>query len=217
LRHGVLYDLLGRAQHSDMREATVTQFMRRYHVDATQAERARTVSLEIYDALAASPHDGERDDQSSRLMLDWAARLSEIGLSIAHAQYHKHSAYILSHADMPGFSRMEQQRLARIVLAHRGKLAKVQDAGFESADWPLVLALRIATLLARSRTEVRVPHLSVTMDDAGFSLALPQAWLDENPLSADALDSEAGHWKAIGMRLGLNPLSEKKVAALARG
>ena len=52
---------------------------------------------------------------------------------------------------------------------------------------------------------------------AGFSLALPQAWLDENPLSADALDSEAGHWKAIGMRLGLNPLSEKKVAALARG
>ena len=84
-------------------------------------------------------------------------------------------------------------------------------------DWLLVLALRIATLLARSRTDVRVPHLSVTMDDAGFSLALPQAWLDDNPLSADALDSEAGHWKAIGMRLGLNPLSEKKVAALARG
>ena len=217
LRHGVLYDLLGRVQHSDMREATVAQFMRRYHVDAAQAERVRAVSLEIYDALTASSNDEERADHSSRLTLDWAARLSEVGLSIAHAQYHKHSAYMLSHADMPGFSRMEQQRLARIVLAHRGKLTKVQDAGFESADWPLVLALRIATLLARSRTDVRVPHLSVTMDDAGFSLALPQAWLDENPLSADALDSEAGHWKAIGMRLGLNPLSEKKVAALARG
>jgi len=30
LRHGVLYDLLGRMQHRDMREATVAQFMRRY-------------------------------------------------------------------------------------------------------------------------------------------------------------------------------------------
>jgi exopolyphosphatase/guanosine-5'-triphosphate,3'-diphosphate pyrophosphatase len=217
LRHGVLYDLLGRAQHSDMREATVAQFMRRYQIDAAQAERVRVVALEIYDALAASPHDGERDDQSSRLAIDWASRLAEIGLSIAHAQYHKHSAYVLSHADMPGFSRMEQQRLARIVLAHRGKLTKVQDAGLEGSDWMLVFALRIATLLARSRTDVRVPHLSVSMDDAGFALALPQAWLDENPLSADALDSEAGHWKAVGMKLSVNALSEKKVAALARG
>jgi exopolyphosphatase/guanosine-5'-triphosphate,3'-diphosphate pyrophosphatase len=216
LRHGVLYDLLGRAQHSDMREATVAQFMRRYHVDAAQAERVRAVSLEIFDALAASLHDDERDDHSSRLALDWAARLSEIGLSIAHAQYHKHSAYVLSHADMPGFSRMEQQRLARVVLAHRGKLTKVQDAGLEGADWLLVFALRVATLLTRSRTDVRVPHLSVAMDEAGFSLALPQAWLDENPLSADALESEAGHWKAVGMKLAVNPLSEKKVAALAR-
>src|SRR5919197_561304 len=39
LRHGVLYDLLGRVEHRDMREVTVAQFMRRYHVDAAQAER----------------------------------------------------------------------------------------------------------------------------------------------------------------------------------
>ncbi|MGH9578394.1 MAG: exopolyphosphatase, partial [Terriglobales bacterium] len=72
LRHGVLYDLLGRAQHADMREATVAQFMRRYHVDAVQAERVRAVALEIYDALAATPHSGEREDNSSRPTLDWA-------------------------------------------------------------------------------------------------------------------------------------------------
>jgi exopolyphosphatase/guanosine-5'-triphosphate,3'-diphosphate pyrophosphatase len=216
LRHGVLYDLLGRAQHADMREATVAQFMRRYHVDAAQAERVRAVALGIYDELAAAPHAAEREDSTSRLIIDWAARLAEIGLSIAHAQYHKHSAYVLSHADMPGFSGMEQQRLARIVLAHRGKLTKVQDAGLEGADWMLVFALRVATLLLRSRTDVRVPHLSVAMDDAGFLLSVPQAWLDDNPLSADALESEAGYWKAIGMKFAVNALSEKKVAALAR-
>jgi exopolyphosphatase/guanosine-5'-triphosphate,3'-diphosphate pyrophosphatase len=217
LRHGVLYDLLGRVQHSDMREATVAQFMRRYHVDGAQAERVRGVALEIYDALAAGANADERDDNSARLMLDWAARLAEIGLSIAHAQYHKHSAYVLQNADMPGFSRMEQQRLARVVLAHRGKLAKVQDVGLEGSDWMLVLALRLATLLLRSRTDVRVPLLQVTMDEAGFALSLPQAWLDENPLTADALESEAGYWKAVGMKLAVSTLSEKKAAALARG
>jgi exopolyphosphatase/guanosine-5'-triphosphate,3'-diphosphate pyrophosphatase len=217
LRHGVLYDLLGRVQHTDPREATVAQFMRRYHVDAAQAERVRSVALEIYDALAATPHSDEREDHASRLTLDWAARLAEIGLSIAHAQYHKHSAYVLSHADMPGFSRMEQQRLARIVLAHRGKLAKVQDAGIEGSDWMLVFALRVATLLARSRTDVRVPLLRAGMDEAGFALDFSQTWLDENPLSADALESEAGHWKAIGMKLAVAALSDKKVSALSRG
>src|SRR6185295_18298731 len=108
LRHGVLYDLLGRVQHRDMREATVAQFMRRYHVDAAQAERIRALALKIFDQIVPDKEEQESD----RLLLDWAARLAEIGLSVAHAQYHKHSAYILSNADMPGFSRMEQQRLA---------------------------------------------------------------------------------------------------------
>src|ERR671924_487033 len=47
LRHGVLYDLLGRVEHRDMREATVSQFMRRYHVDTAQAERVRALALKI--------------------------------------------------------------------------------------------------------------------------------------------------------------------------
>ena len=139
LRHGVLYDLLGRVMHSDMREATVTQFMRRYHVDAAQAARVQELALRIYDQLAGK---GVTEDDPDRALLGWAARLAEVGLSIAHAQYHKHSAYVLSNADMPGFSRVEQQRLARIVLAHRGKLEKVRSDGLEDGDWNLVFALR---------------------------------------------------------------------------
>jgi exopolyphosphatase / guanosine-5'-triphosphate,3'-diphosphate pyrophosphatase len=211
LRHGVLYDLLGRVQHHDMREATVAQFMRRYHIDAAQAERVRALSLKIYDALTPG---GDRDDDPDRLMLEWAARLAETGLSIAHAGYHKHSAYVLSNADMPGFSRMEQARLARIVLAHRGKLGKVQDAGFDAADWKLVFALRLASLILRSRTDAKLPFLRVAAEAGGFAIDLPQSWLEDNPLSADALDAEAGHWKTVGMKLEVNGLSEKKVSVL---
>ena len=211
LRHGVLYDLLGRVEHRDMREATVTQFVRRYHVDAAQAERIRALSLMIYDALTPG---AEREDDADRLMLDWAARLAEIGLSIAHAQYHKHSAYVLSNADMPGFSRMDQARLSRIVLAHRGKLRKVQDAGLEGADWKLVFALRTASLILRSRSDARLPFLRVAADAGGFAIDLPQSWLDENALSADALQSEASYWKAVGMKLAVSGLSDKKVSVL---
>ncbi len=215
LRHGVLYDLLGRVERRDMRQVTVAQFVRRYHVDAAHAERVRALALTIYDALAPG---ADRDEDPDRMMLDWAARLAEVGLSIEHAQYHKHSAYVLAHADMPGFSRMEQARLARIVLAHRGKLAKIQDAGPLGADpggdWKLVFALRTAALILRPRTDLKLPFLRVAADDSGFAIDLPQSWLDENPLSAAALESEADHWKSVGMRLSVSGLSEKKVSVL---
>jgi exopolyphosphatase / guanosine-5'-triphosphate,3'-diphosphate pyrophosphatase len=211
LRHGVLYDLLGRVQHRDMREATVAQFMRRYHIDGAQAERVRALALTVYDALTPG---GEREDDPDRLMLEWAARLAEVGLSIAHAAYHKHSAYVLSNADMPGFSRMEQARLARLVLAHRGKLGKLQDAGLEGADWKLVFALRLASLILRSRSDARLPFLRVAADPGGFAIDLPQSWLDDNPLSADALDAEARHWKAVDLKLEVSGLSDKKVSVL---
>jgi len=211
LRHGVLYDLLGRVEHRDMREATVLQFMRRYHVDTAQAERVRNLSLTIYDALVPGV---EREDDAERMMLEWAARLAEIGLSIAHAQYHKHSAYVLSNADMPGFSRMEQARLARIVLAHRGKLRKMQDAGLDGADWKLVFALRTASLILRSRSDAKLPFLRVASDSGGFAIDLPQSWLDESPLSAAALEAEADHWKSVGMKLQVSGLSDKKVSVL---
>ena len=211
LRHGVLYDLLGRVQHRDMREATVAQFVRRYHIDAAQAERVRALALTIYDALTPN---GERDEDPDRTMLEWAARLAEIGLSIAHAGYHKHSSYVISNADMPGFSRMEQARLARIVLAHRGKLGKVQDAGLDGPDWKLVFALRLASLILRSRSDARLPFLRVEADSGGFAIDLPQSWLEDNPLSADALEAEADHWKAVGMKLEVNGLSDKKVSVL---
>jgi exopolyphosphatase/guanosine-5'-triphosphate,3'-diphosphate pyrophosphatase len=211
LRHGVLYDLLGRVEHRDMREATVAQFMRRYHVDTAQAERVRALALSIYDALTPG---ADRDDDADRLLLEWAARLAEVGLSIAHAAYHKHSAYVLSNADMPGFSRMEQARLARIVLAHRGKLEKVQDAGLEGADWKLVFALRTASLILRSRSEARLPFLRVAADAGGFAIDLPQSWLEENALSAAALEAEADHWEAVGMKVAVSGLSDKKVSVL---
>jgi exopolyphosphatase/guanosine-5'-triphosphate,3'-diphosphate pyrophosphatase len=100
------------------------------------------------------------------------------------------------------------------VLAHRGKLSKMQDAGLDGDDWKLVFALRIASLILRSRTDARLPFLRVADDEAGFAIDLPQSWLDDNALSAAALDAEADQWKKIGIRLEVSGLSDKKVSVL---
>jgi exopolyphosphatase/guanosine-5'-triphosphate,3'-diphosphate pyrophosphatase len=205
LRHGVLYDLLGRVEHHDMREATVAEFMRRYHVDAAQAARVRELALRIHDQLAGAERG---EDDPDRVLLDWAARLAEVGLSIAHAQYHRHSAYVLSNADMPGFSRAEQQRLARVVLAHRGKLDKLMGDGLEGTDWALVFALRLASTLLRRRTRVRLPSFRVLMGEGRFSLELPKAWLARNALTAAALESEAKQWDAVGRQFTVRRMSQ---------
>jgi exopolyphosphatase/guanosine-5'-triphosphate,3'-diphosphate pyrophosphatase len=205
LRHGVLYDLLGRVMHHDMREATVAQFMRRYHVEAVHAQRVRDLALRIYDEVTGKA--AVNGDDPDRLLLDWAARLAEVGLSIAHAQYHRHSAYVLSNADMPGFSRVEQQRLARIVLAHRGKLDKVAGGGLDDGDWRLVFALRLAATLLRRRARVRLPSFRVIAGDARYTLELPKSWLARNALTAAALESEARQWEAVGRQFAVRRMS----------
>jgi exopolyphosphatase/guanosine-5'-triphosphate,3'-diphosphate pyrophosphatase len=104
----------------DMRDSTVAQFRRRYQVEADQVERVEATALSALDPTVRG-FAVESDVQ----FLSWATRLHEIGISVAHNAYHKHGAYILTYADMPGFSKKDQARLAMLVLGHRGKLEKL--------------------------------------------------------------------------------------------
>ncbi len=210
LRQGVLYDLLGRVQKHDMREVTVRQFMRRYHVDTAQAERVAELAARLHRHMMGA---SERDAHAEQT-LAWAASLHEIGISIAHNGYHKHSAYVIANADMPGFSRMEQSQLARLVLAHRGKLAKLQDLSLPPGEWELVFCLRLASLFCRSRTAPDLPQLACEMTDSGFRVLLPETFLENRPLSAAALVDEADEWKSIGMRLEVKALRDAATKAV---
>ncbi len=197
MREGILYDLLGRFHKQDMREATVEEFARRYHIDTQQAARVKRVAQKL---LAAS---GSQVDDNDLLFLDWAARLHEIGLSVSHGGYHRHSGYILENADMPGFSRTEQARLALLARAQRGALVKVPEfaAGSVSEhDRLLVWLLRQAVILCRSRAEPRLPDLKVELNGKRIRLDLPEGWLARRPLTQRALDEDAVHWHAVGTR-----------------
>jgi exopolyphosphatase/guanosine-5'-triphosphate,3'-diphosphate pyrophosphatase len=210
LRLGVLYDLLGRYHHQDLRNATVQQFMRRYQVDAGQAARVAATARGFLRQLLPEEADGE---QAGAQVLEWAALLHEIGISVAHSSYHKHSAYILANADMPGFSKMDQARLSRIVLAHRGKLERVQEIMPDSADWLLIFSLRLAVLLHRSRDDAPLPAIGVKRNERGFAVGVDPHWLAASPLTASALEEEGRQWAGLGMELRIKAGRGKSQAA----
>lgn len=199
LRLGVLYDLLGRYHHDDLREATVSRFMQRYEVDRRQAARVAETVTSFYRQLR--PQDDIEESPAAQFLI-WAARLHEIGISVAHSGYHKHSAYILGNADMPGFSKRDQALLSRLVLAHRGKLERVQTLTRQFQDepeWLLIFCLRVAAILHRARDDAPLPELRVRVTGKGFELHVDREWLAAAPLTADVLAEEAQQWANVGI------------------
>jgi len=211
MRQGILWDMIGRAHRRDMRELTVRQFVKRYHVDAIHAHRVERLALKLFEQLDG----GERQAREyPALMLSWAARLHEIGLTVAHSGYHKHSAYIIANADMPGFSKMEQSQLSTLVLAHRGSLDKLRGMAAKDVDWTLLVALRLAALLHRSRSEVRLPAIHASKKKSTFTVELDARWLAANSLTAAELRDEIKDWSRLGIELSVPQLIEIEAEAL---
>lgn len=194
LRVGVLYDLLGRSQHDDMRFVTVEQFMQRYAVDREQAKR---VGIHAAEFLSQLPKPDSEDREDNIALLQWAANLHEIGLSIAHNGYHKHSAYIAGNADMPGFSKNDQARLAALLIGHAGKLGKLaNNSSFR--DWRMLFCLRLSQVLCRGRSDIQLPKVKVSEVDGSYIVSLSKDWVEEHPLTEFSLLKEAAEWERIG-------------------
>jgi len=202
LREGLLYDLLGRIRHEDVRERTVESLARRYQASPHQARR---VTDTVGRLLDQAREVWRLDDDNLALLLSWAARLHEIGMDIAHHSYHKHGAYILRHADMPGFSRSEQEVLATLVRAHRRKFPAADfDALPETWRKPLTrlaILLRLAVVLHRARSDTPLPDLQLTVKKKTLHLRFPAGWLAEHPLTAADLEQEAGYLEKMGYGL----------------
>ncbi|MFW6191358.1 MAG: exopolyphosphatase [Thiohalospira sp.] len=191
MREGLLQDLLGRLHHTDVRGRTVESLCQRYHVDTDHAARVAATAGSLLDQLEPEPVD------DAPWYLEWAARLHEIGLDIAHSSYHKHGAYILANADMAGFSRAEQAILAALVRAHRRKFRRdtfdAVDPGRREAVVRLAILLRLAAALHRSRDDTAPPSPGIRVKGSTWTLTFPAGWLDEHPLTVTDLETEADY------------------------
>ena len=203
LREGLLYDLLGRLQFEDARERTVQAMESRYNVDSEQATRVANTATQLLEQCAAS---WSLDDLFYTTMLVWAARLHEIGLDISHDGYHRHGAYIAEHADMPGFPRDEQRLLSVLIGGQRHRVTKKSATALLPADQRvaglrLLIILRLAVLLNRSRSSNNEPAVDAIAEADTLTIQFDAAWLAENPLTVADLDRERRYLSDVGYQL----------------
>ena len=205
VREGLIYDLLGRIKHEDVREKTVARMAERYSVQAEHAETVAATALTIYKQVAK---DWYIKNKFYKQLLIWSALLHEIGLTIAHASYHKHGEYLALNSDLPGFSFQEQQLLAALIRAHRQKFPiqvfeALPEEYFDAAV-RLAIILRIAVILHRSRAKMTIPRMTITASKNKLELTFPTDWFDDHPLTLADLENEIELLDSTGVTLEIS-------------
>ncbi len=205
LREGVLYDLVGRFAHEDVRERSIVAMMKRHRIDQAQAQRVHDTAMNLHAQLSKSWQLG------SDILTDtlhWAALLHEVGFAVSHAQFHKHGAYLLTHSDLSGFSRQEQELVALLVRSHRRKipLPMFEERAVEERVplLRLALLLRIAALLHHGRYDTELPQIRANAGDVSLTLQFPDGWLDEHPLTRADIEQEQEFFRAAGYELNVS-------------
>lgn len=202
LREGVIYDLLGRIRHEDVRDRTIAAVIDRYGLDRAQAERVNATAQALLDQVRDRWGLTAEEWMHN---LDWAARLHEIGLLLTHDLHHKHGAYILQHAELPGFSNSDQTLLAALVRRHRRGFSAGAFQHLPKEVAPLAqrlgVLLRLAVVLHRSRSRQSLPPLELSVSQRRLDLRFPTGWLDDHPLTQADLTAEARYLKKAGFRL----------------
>lgn len=202
LREGLIYEMVGRVHHEDVRERTVATLARRFDTDQAHAARVRATALALYEQLRG-PWALWHENYPK--MLGWAADLHEIGLAVSHSQYQKHGAYLLRNADLSGFTRQEQEALAALVLGHRRKFpldvfgalpAPARDCALR-----LGVLLRLAVLMHRGRSAETSPRPTASAVGDELSLLFPDGWLDQHPLTRLEFEQEAERVASAGIGL----------------
>jgi exopolyphosphatase / guanosine-5'-triphosphate,3'-diphosphate pyrophosphatase len=200
LRHGLLYELVGRSDHRpDIRALTVQRLAEQFQIDKVQARHVTDVASSIYQDIADSQHKTERHARK----LAWACHLHEIGRLVSHSGYHKHGSYIIANADALGFTQPELHRLGQLVLGQRGKLRKLQ-ADLEDPAFALqLLALRLAVVICHARRQPQTQGLNIRKRGSTVVITANTDWSERYPQSMYLLEQEVLSWRGAASELKL--------------
>ena len=201
LREGLIYERLGRIQSEDTRVKTVISIQQRFQISQNHARRISTTAHRLFSHCQSAW--GFTLDHAE--LLHWACSLHEIGLAISHSGYHKHSAYLLDHADLAGFSYQEQAWMSVLVRCHRKKISKKLLTHLPEEDQStllrLAVLLRLATVLHRSRRDeiAEIRHFDV--EDNQVTLQFASGELQQRPLLLASLEKQTAYLKMVEIEL----------------
>lgn len=195
LRMGVLWDLQWRANKLDRREMSVQECMRRFHAVESRAVQAARTATTFFELLKPA-------SDALNQYLYWSAMLHEIGQAISHTGYHKHGAYMVENADLPGFTAREQRVMSTLIVAQKGNLRKLGDTLADSDFAKAVLSLRLAIIFLHARIEEDVSGMRLKMKNR-IDIELKRDWLDKHPTLAYWIEKERGWWEEVGVDMSV--------------
>lgn len=202
LREGLIFDMLGKAEHTDIQSQTLANLTHRYSIDIRQAERVEDTATKLFHHVADT---WKLESDTDLELLIWAAKLHELGMGVAHTQYHKHGAYILENSDLMGFTLAEQTALSLLVRYHRRKIDLGAFDGLPDDERDRLLhllgLLRLAALLHRGRHDESLDEVNVRIKEGQITVIAPQNWLDEHPLTYAELVAEAERLTHVNIKL----------------
>ncbi|BCN23327.1 hypothetical protein VYA_05190 [Vibrio alfacsensis] len=139
-------------------------------------------------------------------MLEWAALLHEVGLSISLRGFHRHSFYILLHSNLPGFNREQQLLLATLARFQRKSLKLNELPEFnlykQTDIINLIKVLRLSIVVNGQRSEEPLPELTLSVLDDEWRLTCSEDnWLEQNKLLGADLEEEQLRWNNVGWQL----------------
>jgi exopolyphosphatase/guanosine-5'-triphosphate,3'-diphosphate pyrophosphatase len=205
LREGLLYEMEQRFERSDIRMRTTENLARKHIVDLNHADRVRRQANTFLKQISAQIEVNKNGELAS--LLGWGALLHEVGLSISYQGFHRHSAYILRHTNMPGFNQEQQQVLSSLVRFQRKSL-KLSELGefnlFKKKQIiQLIRILRLSIVLNGQRSEEGLPDLSIQVkgDQHWKIKSSDKNWLENNKLLNADLVTEQELWKKVDWKL----------------
>jgi exopolyphosphatase / guanosine-5'-triphosphate,3'-diphosphate pyrophosphatase len=147
---------------------------RRFRFDEPHARHVTRLALALFDSLADLHELGPAD---RRVMLA-AAMLHDVGVFIDHRRHHRHSHYIISQSELPGFTPDEIQLVANVARYHRKAGPTPAHEAYARLSEPdrlrvraLASLLRVADALDREHLQ-KVRNLVARIDDDAVVLTV---------------------------------------------
>lgn len=127
LTHGLIENRL--RYQSSVRDRSVINIAQKYKVDLESSQRVADFSLDIFDQTQGELHQW---GSQARELLWVAAILHNCGFYVSHAAHHKHSYYLIRHAELLGFTENEIEIIANIARYHRKSKPKKKHSNFQN-------------------------------------------------------------------------------------
>ncbi|MBI6549528.1 guanosine-5'-triphosphate,3'-diphosphate diphosphatase [Xenorhabdus lircayensis] len=190
LREGLVYGMLNLPVEQDIRARTLLNIQHRFQLDIEQAQRVRQLAKYFCQQIAKP---WALDDRCRELLTS-ACLLHEIGLFIDFRQGPAHSAYLINHLELPGYTPAQKRLLATLLKNQSGpvELASLsqQNALPSLQAQRLCRLLRLAIIFASRRRDETLPALRLQVENETLIITLPYQWQIQHPLRAEALQQE---------------------------